>query len=180
MQCKTPGKWMSMNNHPLASDLRLFLVCFISSYLPRGRKVKLSTVATILLEQYLPMQLRRYAELNVSASSSFSAYLPEVPSYLQNRPKKVVTHCLSRKLRSNKYEPGKYMCSLSFSCKHNVYLFKSQSILQKWPTEHTREVSINLNNMDNKKQWKEYTTKDDQQWTHMQGQQTLHMHQKRT
>ena len=94
-------------------------ICFIffillHSFLPRGQKTTLTRVLTILLEEYLPAQLSKYIDTNVFQSSQYSKYAAQVPDYLQNRPRKVIVHCLSRRTKSFKYEPGELTTLLRF------------------------------------------------------------------
>ena len=81
---------------------------FSCSFLPRGKKIKLSSVVAIMVNEYLPEQLQKYINANLCSSHVYRKYLPTVPQYLHNRPKKVISHCLARRVRSLKYEPGKY------------------------------------------------------------------------
>ena len=82
------------------------LFMFLCSFLPRGKKIRLSSVVTILVDEYLPEQLLKYIDGNVYSSSVYRKYLPSVPTYLHNRLKKMVSHRMARELRSLKYEPG--------------------------------------------------------------------------
>ena len=81
------------------------LFMFFCSFLPRGKKIKLSSAVSILVDEYLPEQLLKYIDGNVYSSSVYRQY---IPTYLHNRPKNMISHCMARELRSRKYEPGMY------------------------------------------------------------------------
>lgn len=70
-------------------------------YLPR-KAVSLSHVVSIIIEQFLPEQHRKYLFLNFQMDPTYRAYTTHVPSYLQGRPRNVIIHCLEREERARK------------------------------------------------------------------------------
>ena len=70
-------------------------------YLPR-KAVSLSHVVSIIIEQFLPEQHRKYLFLNFQMDPTYRAYTTHVPSYLQGRPRSVIIHCLEREERARK------------------------------------------------------------------------------
>lgn len=70
-------------------------------YLPR-KPLSLSNVATVVIEEFLPEQHRKYLFLNFQMDSTYRAYSNHVPVYLQGRPKKVILHCLGREEKARK------------------------------------------------------------------------------
>ena len=76
---------------------------FKYSFLPRQKKIKLSSVINIIVEQYLPSCKQKYLFRNYQQLSSYRKYSSTVPCYLHNRPRTVIIHCLNRKAKSEKY-----------------------------------------------------------------------------
>ena len=70
-------------------------------YLPR-KAISLSHVVTIIIEQFLPEQHRKYLFLNFQMDPTYRAYTTHVPSYLQGRPRNVILHCLAREEKARK------------------------------------------------------------------------------
>ena len=52
----------------------------------------------LIIERFLPYQYREYLSANVKAqkSNGIRSYGQNIPSYLQNRPKAFIQHCLVR------------------------------------------------------------------------------------
>ena len=70
-------------------------------FLPH-KPLSLSRVATVIIEEFLPEQQRKYLFLNFQMDSTYRAYNTRVPSYLQGRPKKIILHCLGREEKARK------------------------------------------------------------------------------
>ena len=70
-------------------------------YLPR-KAVSLSHVVSIVIEQFLPEQHRKYLFLNFQMDPTYRAYTTHVPNYLQGRPRNVIIHCLEREEKVRK------------------------------------------------------------------------------
>ena len=58
----------------------------------------------MLYEDFTPDILHKYQFLNYKPSSSYRTYNDFVPSYLHERPRQVILHCLERKSSSRKYD----------------------------------------------------------------------------
>ena len=63
----------------------------------------LSSIATILIEDYLPDAQRKYLFQNFQQSPHYRSYNDNIPAYLQGRPRNTILHCLDRKGSSNKF-----------------------------------------------------------------------------
>ena len=63
----------------------------------------LSSIATILIEDYLPDAHRKYLFQNFQQSPHYRSYNDNIPAYLQGRPRNTILHCLDRKGSSNKF-----------------------------------------------------------------------------
>lgn len=75
------------------------------TYLPRAkRSTSLSGIVTTLVDTFLPALRQKYLFSNFEQSSANRKYKGSVPTYLHNRPKAVVLHCLDRKANSCKFE----------------------------------------------------------------------------
>ena len=70
------------------------------SYLPKT--MTLSSIATILVEDYLPDAQRKYVFQNFQQSPHCRSY-DTIPTYLHGHPRNVILHCLDRKGSSNKF-----------------------------------------------------------------------------
>ena len=78
---------------------------FKYSFLPRKKHTAtLSSTISILIEQYLPSCKQKYLFLNYQQSSQYRSYKSFVPTYLHDRPRSVILHCLDRKSNSSKYQ----------------------------------------------------------------------------
>ena len=74
------------------------------NYLPHGkRKLTLSNIITIIVEQFLPSCKQKYLFQNYKQSSLYRSYKDFVPDYLHNKPHAVIRHCLDRKSKGVKY-----------------------------------------------------------------------------
>ena len=73
------------------------------SYLPKKRTMTLSSIAIILIEDYLPDARRKYVFQNIQQSPHYRSYNDTIPTYLHGRPRNVILHCLDRKGSSNKF-----------------------------------------------------------------------------
>ena len=77
---------------------------FKYSFLPRTkRQTTLSNTITLLVENYLPCCKQKYLVKNYQQSSQYRSYKSFIPSYLHDRPRSVVLHCLDRKSNSTKF-----------------------------------------------------------------------------
>ena len=75
------------------------------TYLPRGkRSTNLSGIVTTLLDIFLPALRQKYLFSNFEQTSTNRKYKDYIPTYLYDRPKTVILHCLDRKARSCKFE----------------------------------------------------------------------------
>ena len=72
-------------------------------YLPKRRSLTLSQIVTLLLEQFLPDCYQKYLFQNFKLTSFNRSYKAFVPSYLHDRPRDVILHCLDRKGSSRKF-----------------------------------------------------------------------------
>lgn len=66
---------------------------FKHHFLGQHRDKTLSGMLTVLIEDFLPDKHARYIEKNACRHSLYKKYNNDVPRYLWNRPKQVVTHC---------------------------------------------------------------------------------------
>lgn len=64
------------------------------SYMPRKKNTSLSSIAATLVENFLPDSYRTYQMKNYMMSDQNRPYKTFVPTYLHNRPKAVILHCL--------------------------------------------------------------------------------------
>ena len=86
---------------------KLFKYC----YLPRRKNITLSEVASTVVHCFLPDHRKHYIQLNFKQSSHSRAYdTHTVPSYLHDRPRHTIIHCLKRK------EEGEKLPSCSVTC----------------------------------------------------------------
>ena len=72
-------------------------------YLPKRRSLTLSQIVTLLLEQFLPDCYQKYLFQNFKLTSFNRSYKTFVPSYLHDRPREVILHCLDRKSSCRKF-----------------------------------------------------------------------------
>ena len=72
-------------------------------YLPRKKKMMLSSIITLIVEVFLPESYQKYLFLNYKQSSQCRTYNAFVPDYLHGRPKAVISHCLERRSKAMKY-----------------------------------------------------------------------------
>lgn len=76
------------------------------TYLPRAKRAtNLSGIVTTLVDTFLPALRQKYLFSNFEQSSANRKYKDSIPTYLHNRPKGVILHCLDRKATSSKFEP---------------------------------------------------------------------------
>ena len=74
------------------------------SYMPRSkRSMNLSSIVSLLVEVFLPALRQKYLFANFEQSHVNRKYNDHIPSYLQNRPREVILHCLDRKASSTRY-----------------------------------------------------------------------------
>ena len=75
------------------------------TYLPRARRAtNLSGIVTTLVEIFLPSLRQKYLFSNFEQSSANRKYKDSIPTYLHNRPKGVILHCLDRKATSSQFK----------------------------------------------------------------------------
>ena len=96
------------------------------SYMPQKKNTSLSSIAATLVENFLPDSYRTY-QMNYMMSDQYRPYKTFVPTYLHNRPKAVILHCLDRKKKSTKYteedvdgDHGKFTVKTPSGSVHNV------------------------------------------------------------
>ena len=63
------------------------------------KKCSLSELLEIIISRFLPKLYRKYVPLNVKFSSGYKTYAENIPAYLQNRPRSLVTFLLERAQR---------------------------------------------------------------------------------
>ena len=72
--------------------------------MPRSkRSMNLSSIVSLLVEIFLPALRQKYLFANFEQSHLNRKYNDYIPSYLQNRPREVILHCLDRKASSARY-----------------------------------------------------------------------------
>ena len=87
-------------NNGVEAQNRLFKY----SFLPKTKqKATLSSTIAILVEEYLPSCKQKYLFQNYQQSSQYRAYKSFVPTYLHNRPRSLIAHCLDRKAKGEKF-----------------------------------------------------------------------------
>jgi len=79
-------------------------------YLPKHKKLSLSCVVTLLVQEFLPDMNRKYLFENFKITSNYRQYKSFVPDYLHDRPRSVIKHCLERKAKSQKYVEDDTRC----------------------------------------------------------------------
>ena len=95
------------------------------TYLPRAkRSTNLSGIVTILIDTFLP---QKYLFSNFEQSSTNRKYKENVPTYLHNRPKDVIHHCLDRKATSSTFDEE----DVSTTTSRGVFEVKSGSNVYK-------------------------------------------------
>lgn len=67
-------------------------------FLKKSTEKTLCGITDLIIERFLPYQYREYLTANVKAqkSNGIRSYGQNIPSYLQNRPKAFIQHCLVR------------------------------------------------------------------------------------
>lgn len=74
------------------------------NFLPRNKqRTNVSSIAAILVEDYLPTAYQKYLLQNYKQMSTYRTYNDFVPEFLRDRPKNTILHCLERMARSNKF-----------------------------------------------------------------------------
>ena len=63
----------------------------------------MSNTITLLVENYLPCCKQKYLVKNYQLLSQYRSYKSYIPSYLHDRPRSVILHCLDRKSNSAKF-----------------------------------------------------------------------------
>lgn len=66
--------------------------------------MNLSGIVTLLIDTFLPSLRQKYLFSNFEQCSANRKYKDSIPSYLHNRPKELILHCLDRKTNSSKFE----------------------------------------------------------------------------
>ena len=67
--------------------------------------MNLSGIASLLIDTFLPALRQKYLFSKLEQCSANRKYKDSIPSYLHNRPKAVILHCLDRNTSSIKFEP---------------------------------------------------------------------------
>ena len=73
------------------------------SYLPKQRSMTLSSIAKLLVKDFLPESRKIYLFKNYKQSSLYRSYKELVPPYLKECPRSVILHCLHRQASSLKF-----------------------------------------------------------------------------
>ena len=106
--------------------------------------MNLSGIATLLVDTFLPALRQKYLFSNFEQCSANRKYKDSIPSYLHNRPKAVILHCLDRKTNSTKFEGATGEGIFKVQSGDNVYTinFKTPSctcpdwIQTNYPRKH--------------------------------------------
>ena len=80
------------------------------SYLPKRKRLSLSSIIVLLVQEFLPDTHRKYLFENFKMTSDYRQYKSFVPDYLHNRPRSVIKHCLERKSNGQKYAKEDVSC----------------------------------------------------------------------
>lgn len=65
-------------------------------YLSKHKDKSLSGIVRVICKEFFVEMFQKYIERNISCLSSVRNYAKEVPTYLHNRPRNFVAHCVSR------------------------------------------------------------------------------------
>ena len=65
--------------------------------------MNLSSLASLLIETFLPEAHQKYLCMNYMQTGQYRKYKSFVPGYLQDRPRSTIIHCLERKSKALKY-----------------------------------------------------------------------------
>ena len=91
------------------------------TYMPRKKhSMNLSSIVSLLIETFLPALRQKYLFSNFEQSNLNHKYKDYVPSYLQNRPREVILHCLDRKASSARFTDW---TEHHYPCKHFFAIF---------------------------------------------------------
>ena len=83
---------------------------FKYSFLPRRKhNATLSNTVSIIVENFLPTRRQQYLLQNFQQSSLYRPYHSYIPSYLHDRPRSIIIHCLDRRTNSAKIIAETYM-----------------------------------------------------------------------
>ena len=58
------------------------------------------TVLTVIIEEFIPKLYRNYVTMNVRSTSKQKKYLENIPSFLKDRPRALVTDFLDKIIQS--------------------------------------------------------------------------------
>ena len=87
MSCTTNNGTERINGYPKHDELIGFKNCSLSELLE------------IIISRFLPKLFRKYVSRNLKFSSGYKTYAENIPSYVQNRPRSLVTFLLERAQR---------------------------------------------------------------------------------
>ena len=90
------------------------------SYLPKRKRVSLSSIIALLIQEFLPDMHRKYLFENFKMTTDYRQYKSFVPDYLHNRPRSVIKHCLERKSNGHKYAHEDVSCTDNIRGKFEV------------------------------------------------------------
>lgn len=92
------------------------------TYLPRAKRAtNLSGIVITLIDTFLPALRQKYLFTNFEQSSANRKYKDSIPSYLHDRPKAVILHCLDRKASSSHFESE----DISLTTSNGIFEVKS-------------------------------------------------------
>ncbi|XP_065682326.1 uncharacterized protein LOC124811828 [Hydra vulgaris] len=80
---------------------------FKYSYLQQFNSSSLTGMLTILIEEFFPDKYQSYIEKNFKMDSRYRHYAKIIPSFLINRPREMVTHCLKKISLAESFDLGK-------------------------------------------------------------------------
>ena len=80
------------------------------SYLPKRKKLSLSSIIVLLVQEFLPDMHKKYLFENFKMTNNYRQYKDFVPNYLHDRPRSVIKHCLERKSNGQKYAKEDVSC----------------------------------------------------------------------
>lgn len=115
-------------------------------YLPRKKKMMLSSIITLIVEVFLPESYQKYLFQNYKQSSQYRTYNSFVPEYLHGRHKAVISHCMERRSKAVKYtteeitlldsEKGVFSVRGTIGKDHSVTLSLPSCSCRDWTTWH--------------------------------------------
>ncbi|XP_047141532.2 uncharacterized protein LOC105847166 isoform X1 [Hydra vulgaris] len=108
---------------------------FKHTHLKKHQNSSLSSMLTILIEEHFPDIYNRYCEINTRSSGNYRQYSSYLPSFLHDRPRHFVKHCLQKMSLAQHIdlsgvlvsEPGKFLCASSTNSREFYSIFFGDS-----------------------------------------------------